>query len=311
MKKKIGVALGGGAFKGFAHIGILKVLEKNGIRPDYVAGTSAGAIIGALYCSGKSVKEIEKIIHKTNFGELLDFVLPNEGFLAGDRIEKYVGDLIDNVKFEDLEIPLQIVAADLKTGDKIIFNKGDVADAVRASISIPIIFEPKHDGRRLLVDGGVVDPLPVSVVRNMGASYVIAVDVSSPVSTNFAKGKPSKFGRVFKKKFVEQESENVLEYLNIDEKAPIVQLLFDPEKFITLFKGKKKAKLPKFLKYNLASVHLMTNELSKHMTKYADVVIHPNFKGVLPLDTTNTKAIIKRGELAAEKKVRQILKDIK
>tara|TARA_Y100000310_G_scaffold216748_1_gene217817 strand:- start:10569 stop:11507 length:939 start_codon:yes stop_codon:yes gene_type:complete len=311
--KKVGLALGAGSFKGFAHVGILKELEKNKIPIDYIAGTSAGSIVGALYASGVSVREIERIIYKTDWKDLLDFVLPDEGFLKGDKFEGHIRKLIGNIKFKDLKVPLQIVAADLRSGKKIIFNKGDVASAARASSGLPVIFEPKKQDRMLLVDGGIVDPIPVNVVREMGADYVIACDVSNPVHEVFGESKkPSKFNKAFKKAFLEQELENVREYLNIKEKAPIVQFLFNPAKITDLFKGSNsKMKVPRFLKYNVASVHIMTNEISKYVLKEADAVIHPSFGGIYPLDTTNSKLIVKRGELAARKKIKKILREIK
>ncbi len=311
-RKKVGLALGGGSFRGFAHVGVLKALEKHNISVDYIAGTSAGSIVGALYASGLSVKKIEHLIHTTPWKYLLDFVLPSKGFLEGKRIEQYIQDLIHATTFEDLRIPLRVVAADLKSGKEVVFHKGDVASAVRASMSIPVVFNPLERHGSILVDGGVINPVPVSVVKDMGADYVIAVDLSTPVSVTFEKGKPSRFNQDLKKTFVEQELTHLRRYLHVEEKAPIVQFFFNPVKVFDLFKGGGgKMALPEFLKYNVASFHLMVNELSKYKVREANVIIHPDFDGISPLDLGRSKLCIERGQTAARAMIPTILKDLK
>ena len=181
-KPKIGLALGGGAAKGYAHIGILKVLEKEGIPIDMIAGTSIGSVVGALYASGISISVIEKLAYNIQRDLWIDLVIPRRGFIEGKRVEEMMKLLTKNKSFDELEIPLAITATDLIEGEEYIFNKGNVAKAVRASISIPGIFNPVIEGKKVLVDGGVLNNVPVDVVKQMGADYVIAVDLSSKVS---------------------------------------------------------------------------------------------------------------------------------
>lgn len=176
-KPKIGIALGGGAARGYAHIGVLQVLEEIGVKPDVVAGTSIGSLIGSLYCVGLSPKMICKLAVSLTQDKWIDFVVPRKGLIAGRKIEDILRLLTKNTDFKDLKIPLAVTATDLKTGSCIIINEGNVARAVRASISIPGIFTPVITGNMILVDGGVLNRIPVDVVRQMSADIVIAVDL--------------------------------------------------------------------------------------------------------------------------------------
>ena len=175
--KKVGLALGGGTALGFSHIGVLESLEKNKIKIDYLSGTSMGAVVAALYASGMSIRDMKEITMTTRWENLVDFKLPDRGILSGDKIETFLRVLLKNKKFKDLNIPLAIVATDIYNGEKIIFKKGDVASAVRASISLPNIFVPFEYNNRVLIDGGIVDPIPVDIAKDMGADIVIATDV--------------------------------------------------------------------------------------------------------------------------------------
>lgn len=175
-RKKIGLALGGGAAKGFAHIGVLKVLEKNNIPIDMVSGTSMGGLIGALHCSGLKATEIENIIEKITWRKLIDPVLPKKGLLRGNLIKKKIS---ENTKenFSNLQKPLFLTATDTLSKKEIIFHKGDLPTAIMATIAIPGIFNPVEQDGLSLVDGGVADILPVEILREKGADIVIAVNV--------------------------------------------------------------------------------------------------------------------------------------
>jgi NTE family protein len=178
--KRIGLALSGGAALGAAHIGVLEVLEENGIRPYCVAGTSAGSAVGVVYCAGMSLERIKELAMDLEWGKLGRVVLPRRGFFDGSRLEEYLIELIGDLTFEELTIPFAATAADILRDELIILSEGRVAPAVRASCALPGVFTPVEYGGRLLVDGGVINNLPVSAVREMGAEYVIAVDLSSP-----------------------------------------------------------------------------------------------------------------------------------
>ena len=186
-RKKVGLVLSGGAAYGFAHIGVLKVLEKNNIDIDFIAGTSMGAIIGGLYSSGLSLEEMEKILQSFSRRKFIDFnifVLSDSGLLHGRKVLNILKKLVNNKKIEDCEKKFCCVASDLSSGEKYVFDKGDLATAIRASMSIPGIFKPVKIGHHCLVDGGVHDNIPVDEARKMGADIVIAVDVCSYYKKN-------------------------------------------------------------------------------------------------------------------------------
>lgn len=178
---KLGLALGGGAARGFAHVGVIQVLEENGIKPDLVVGTSAGSLVGAIYASGKDGKALQKIAEEMDEATITDWTLPflSRGVLRGDAYEKYVGNQVNHKRIEQAVIPLGIVATDLKTGQGVLFRRGDMAIAVRASSAVPGIFQPVKIGAAEYVDGGLVSPVPVRYARQMGATIVIGVDISS------------------------------------------------------------------------------------------------------------------------------------
>lgn len=176
-RPKLGLALGAGAIRGIAHIGVLQILEEQNIPIDYIAGTSAGGLFGALYAAGVDLKYLEGLVCSLKLKHITDFVFSKTGLVGGQKITNIMSILIKNAEFKDLKIPLSLVATDLETGEKIIINKGSLVQGVRATISIPGIFEPVKLGGRILVDGALIERIPINVVRQMGADLVIAVDV--------------------------------------------------------------------------------------------------------------------------------------
>jgi NTE family protein len=176
--RNVGLALGGGAARGLAHIGVLKALTEADIHIDYVAGTSAGSIIGALYCAGYTWEEIKETANTINWGKLITPTVPIKGLVKTDKLEKFLKKLLKNKSFNDLAIPFRAVAVDISIGEEVVLQKGAVAKAVQASSSIPGIFEPTELGDRLLVDGGLMNNVPADTVRDMGAGIVIAVDLN-------------------------------------------------------------------------------------------------------------------------------------
>ena len=179
---KLGLALGGGAARGFAHVGVIQVLEEAGIKPDVVVGTSAGSVVAAFYASGKDGAQLQKAAETMEEATITDWTVPllGRGMMRGDGLARYVNKQTGNRRIEDFKMPLGIVATDLKTGEGILFQRGDVGTAVRASSSVPSVFEPVRIGNREFVDGGLVSPVPVRYARQMGAEYVLAIDISSP-----------------------------------------------------------------------------------------------------------------------------------
>jgi NTE family protein len=176
---KLGLALSGGATHGAAHIGILQVLEREGIRPDFVAGTSAGALVGACYCAGVPLDEMEKVFLSLSWPTLVKITLKRPLALFDTQpMEEFIKKNIGLCEFKDLNIPFAAICCDIVTGERVVLNKGLVAPAVRASAAVPGLFSPVELEGHLLVDGGIVDNLPVKQVRTMGAKFVIACNVS-------------------------------------------------------------------------------------------------------------------------------------
>jgi NTE family protein len=187
---KIGLALGGGAARGFAHVGVITALEEAGIKPDLVVGTSAGSLVAAIYASGKTAAQLQEVALKMEEAEITDWMLPffGRGILRGEALANYINRQVNNKLIESLSIPLGIVATDLRSGQGVLFRQGDTGLAVRASSSVPSVFNPVKIGDREYVDGGLVAPVPVRYARQMGAELIIAVDISSAPEGNAADG---------------------------------------------------------------------------------------------------------------------------
>lgn len=185
---KIGLALGGGAARGFAHVGVIAVLEEAGLKPQIVVGTSAGSLVAALYASGKTSAQLQQTALKMEEVAITDWMLPifGRGMFRGDALARYVNDLVAGRLIENMAIPLGIVATDLHNGQAVLFQRGDTGTAVRASSAVPAVFVPVKISGREYVDGGLVAPVPVRFARQMGADFVIAVDISNPPEANSA-----------------------------------------------------------------------------------------------------------------------------
>ncbi len=187
---KIGLALGGGAARGFAHVGVIQVLEEAGISPVLVTGTSAGSLVAALYASGKNGAQLQKIAENMEEATIADWTLPffGRGVLRGEALAKYVNTQVGQKLIEAMPLPLGIVATDLNSGNDMLFQRGDTGTAVRASSAVPAVFTPVKINGHEYVDGGLSSPVPVRAARKMGAELVIAVDISSPPEGGSANG---------------------------------------------------------------------------------------------------------------------------
>jgi len=179
MPPKIALVLGGGGTRGFAHVGVIKALEANGIVPDIIVGTSAGSVVGALYAAGYTGSDLERVALSMDDTIVADWSLPDRGFIKGQALQDFVNRAVQNRPLEKLNKPLAVVVADLKTGERRVLQSGDAGIAVRASSSVPGVFQPVAMDGHEYVDGGLVSPVPVGVARAMGAGLVIAVDISS------------------------------------------------------------------------------------------------------------------------------------
>lgn len=187
-KATVALALGGGASKGFAHIGIIKVLKENNIPIKIVTGTSAGSIVGSMYASGMSPDRLEleaEILGKT---DLVDLTLSTSGFIKGEKLQNYINRKVGNRPMQQFPIKFAAVATDFESGKPVVFNVGNAGQAVRASASIPNVFQPVVIGSRKYVDGGLSQPVPVSAAKKMGANFIIAVDISARPAKNVSQG---------------------------------------------------------------------------------------------------------------------------
>ena len=304
-RSKIGLALGSGAARGLAHIGVLKALRERGISVDIIAGSSMGALVGACYARKKEIAGFEEVVLKTDWKQLARLADPNlallfKGVIHGKKVKELLKALIGDVDFKDLEIPLAVVAADVNTGEEIVIKEGSVVEAVRASISIPAIFTPvkfsfrDKDGlgekKRFLIDGGIVNPVPVDIAKKMGAAFIIASNIihkpkkrKSPDRTK--KRKLSVPISLAQKMSVISSKNPALTALN----SKINQLIRENKDKIQGFRGvseifkKMTAKgsqridpaTPNIFDTIVQAIYTMEYELVKLRIKEADVVINP------------------------------------
>ena len=260
-KRKIGLALGSGAARGLAQIGVLEVLEKEGIPIDMIAGTSVGAVIGALYVQGISIGRMKSLSVELSYKRLMplvDLTLPKTGLIGGKKIREWLKLVFgSDIKFGDLVIPFACVATDIMTGEEVVISQGSVVDGVRASISVPGLFVIAKLGGRYLVDGGLVNPVPVSVLKRMGADFVIAVNVIPDINAH------------------------------------------DGTRWIGGGERLKEPKEPNIISVIMQSIYIGTHSLAKASLEGADVVIQPQVAHIGPTDFRQAQDCIEHGELAA------------
>jgi NTE family protein len=269
MKRKVGLALGSGGARGMAHIGVLEVLEKENIHIDMIAGTSSGAVIGALLAQGKNVEEIDVLARNWDWkhrAQIIDLTLPKSGFIAGKKLKEFLKSIIGDIEFSDLKLPFACVATDVMTGEEVVINRGSVLEAVRASISLPIIFAVVKWQGRYLVDGGLVDPVPVSVLKDMGADFIIAVNVSPLMSTGQERIYPQETNR---------------------KKAPVIK---EPNIFNVIMKMSG----------------IANSQVVEASLEGADIIIEPHLAGIALGDFNHIEKCILEGGLAATDAVLEI-----
>lgn len=253
---KIGLALGGGAARGCAHIGVLRALEEKSIPVGCIAGTSIGAMVGAVYASG-GMNHLEELLLKMDLLQLLsyfDVVFPHSGLVDGRKVTELLRGILGDRSFDDLSVPFAAVATDLRDGSEVVLSSGDVIDAVRASIAVPGVFTPFVTDDALLVDGGLVDPVPVNVVRSLGAEFVIAVDLNRYVVGSKQEHRTG--GGLRRKKVKKGDGSSLVDSL-IDE---ISSLMNDEEK-------KKKSKGPGLIDVMVTSINIMESSITENKLK--------------------------------------------
>lgn len=320
MKKrpKVGLAIGSGAAYGLSAIGVLKVLEEYEVPIDVISGTSIGSVIGALYASGMNSETLDFELSRTEWQELLDFVIPEKGIVSGKKIEAYIRKLTKGKSFGELKIPLYITAVDINKGQLVIFNKGEVASAVRASISIPGVFTPVEMGGRTLVDGAVLDPLPTDLLRKH-ADIIIAIDYGrelKPSSYASAKQERSEFFKKLKQDFLKSELNYLEQYL----KQRKIRIPFPFRWFLSphhIYNMIKKREIHtssiKILEIAKKAHNIMANEMAKLKLQInkPDVLIKPDLSKMHGFDFGKSDYALKQGELATREKMKDIKKILK
>ena len=319
MKKKLGLAFGAGSARGFVHIGVLKTLHKHKLLPDFIAGTSIGAAIGALYGVGYSPDQIKEIVKTIEWRRIVDFTIPKSGLLKGELIENKLRTILQNKNFNALSPPLQIVSYNITKNKTVIFSKGDVARAVRASISIPGIFSPLVIDGDKYVDGMLGNPTPYDIVREMGADIVIAVDLfKNGKEISISQMKRSSLFKQFKKKFILDELLNARNYL-FPEKWPQLlhrifnwffgKIVFSKRMLKIIFRQE----VPEVSKVIYHSFVALAGNFARERISNAkvDLLIAPSFNNLRWSDFDKVDQFIRIGEKAMEEKIPELKRLLK
>ncbi|MEA1896600.1 MAG: patatin-like phospholipase family protein [Bacteroidota bacterium] len=314
-KNKIGLALGSGSARGLAHIGVLRLLKEKNISIDVIAGSSMGALVGACYARNGDITDLEETVLNLDWKQSAQLADPNlallfKGVIHGEKVKELLKTVIGDVKFRDLKIPLAVVATDVNRGEEVVIKEGSVIEAVRASISIPAIFMPVKLNNRFLIDGGIVNPVPVNVVKDMGATFVIACNVihklqgKSPIGS--AKGQKSllPISKIQIKNTALGALNNKIDKLLLENKDKIENF----QKFINGFKekiygGAQKVdpNTPSIFDTIIQAIYAMEYEIAKLKVKEADIEITPNTKHIALLEFYRGKEAILEGYKATNK----------
>ena len=318
-EKKIGLALGAGGARGLVHIGILKVLHKHKIYPDYLAGTSMGAVIAAAYAAGRTPEDLEEIAATTDWREIVDFTVPKKGLIKGKLVERKIRSLFRNKKFSELTIPTRIVAYNFSKKEKEVFSRGDIADAVRASISIPGVFNPFRIGDDIYIDGSVTDPTPFDVVKEMGAEVIIGVDLFVKEKTGIGPlSRRTNFIKELKLKFITEELFNIKNWL-FPTRWPdfirktlhwVFDKFFYPAKVIKMLRKKKTPLISRIMS---ETINILSNNLARERLEHADIDIKvtPVFKKYGWTNFDKVDHFVKLGEKAMESEIRKLKKKLR
>jgi len=288
---KIGIALGGGGAKGLAHIGVLKVLEGHGIVPDMVAGTSIGALIGALYLLRGDIRTVEAYALGFENSNLYPYLAPrpsSSGLISEKRVQAFLNGLFGARRIESLDRPFFCPAADIRRGREVMFDRGSLQRAVRASISVPVIFKPVRLGKSYLVDGGLLNPVPVDVLKKHGCTFTIAVNVITPRPARPRRAKKTSAG----------------------EKLLLARL----DDFFSrkLISGRPDQE-PNVIETFLATMEIMQEKLiaARLRNDLPDATIHVDVSTVKFFEFYRPAEIIRRGEAAARREIATVLESLR
>ena len=309
---KVGLALSGGAARGLAHIGVLKALEEESIPIDMIAGASAGALVGACYAKEKKATALEEIALGVDWKKMarlvdMNLILLWKGFVQGQKAKSFLSSLIGDIEFKDLEIPLAVVAADAQSMEEIVISEGSVIEAVRASISMPVIFTAVKWGDRFLIDGGVINPMPVDVVHNMGAEITVAVNTvaiaqqrkNEKPAEREAKVKPSPHLENKQLLTVKRRIDSLLRG-NKDKLRIFDELSNIAKTKIYTGRGKIDPQTPSIFDVLMQSFHAMQYEKIRLATKSADIIINPDVSRIGTFGFYRGKEAISEGYKATK-----------
>ena len=310
MAKSIGLALGSGAARGLAHIGVLKELQANAIPVNAIAGTSMGAFIGALYAAGVPLAEMEEVALKQDWrklARLVDPTLPTSGLINGKNVVAFIQDLLPVHTFEELSIPLAIVTTDIETGEHVIIKKGSLIDALRAAIAFPGVFPPVRFGNRFLVDGGLCIPVPINPVRDLGVEVVIGVctipEVQKKLTEDFLlhDKEKKKNGSSFLNLFTVEAVEKLL-------KSSLGTNRYTGNGQAKNEQNTEERKPPGILKIFAQSIAIMENEINALRLEKdgADLLIRPDLNGINLLEFNRAEETIRAGRQATQQVLPQV-----
>jgi len=303
---KIGLALGSGSARGLAHIGVIRALKDAGINFDCVAGTSFGAIIGAVYASGKldNLQAAYIAMDWKNIAYFFDVVFPKSGIIDGKKVTDFMREYVRSERIEDLPIPFKAVATELDSGEEVVLGTGDVIDAVRASISVPGIFTPVRRNGRVLVDGGLVNPVPVNVVRAMGADIVIAVDVNHDIVAGNAPKISTKLAD--EDTFIQTLTRlGEARYLAAMERINLGLKSLDTPALNHIRAWLAEEPLPNIFEVILSSINIMESQITRTRLRIdaPDLLIQPPLGSVGFLEFNRAEEIISIGYKAAHQQI--------
>jgi len=313
-QNKIGLVLGSGGARGLAHIGVLKVLEREKIFPEIIVGSSMGAFIGGVYGVGVSIEKIEQIARRTSMkftARMLTPGLPKSGMVDLNRVRNFLKELGANVNIEDLNVSFAAIATDFTTGEEVILNSGLLVDAIAASIALPVLFKPVYYKNKFLVDGGIINPLPVNIAYKMGAKIIIAVNVAHSPGISFQKknGKPKR--TVIIRKNLSHLRKNIFKQMK-----KIDQIKHTASSLENLLKGNgSKEEIPSppgIFNNMMQGAYILQNKITQLQLQLAkpDILISPDVTDFNMLHFFRAKELIAIGEKAAEEILPQIKKII-
>jgi len=301
-KNKIGLALGSGSARGLAHIGVLKALKENNITIDMIAGSSIGALIGAYFAKYQDIRGLEEITLNMEFKKLIrladpNFFLLSKGFIRGKKVEEFLEIILEDIDFKDLKIPFFVVSTDIETGEEVIINTGSVVKAVRASISLPVVFTPVVFEDKFLIDGGVANPIPIDILRKKGMNYIIASNVSRKlkrysksniknkdfaggVNPNFKKINDSLAGLINENKDLFNNSINFIKNLSGTNKKQI---------------NNERLEIPSIFDVIASTIFIMEQQISQLKLKDADLIITPDVHDIALFEFYRAKEAIMEG----------------